>query len=492
MLPRGSGYLVRSDSSLPVEAEGFVGAEWSLPLFGMVRGQQSCYQIIETWWDAKVDFRHRTGEGSRLTLDWAASLGKLAYPRRVLIRFAENVDHLGMAKAYRRYLVERGQLSTLNQRAAQLPALRRLLAGVEYRWPYWRSSESHEEELVLDNIRRFLKAGIPITFFYPKWLTKEPAAGEWQCALSETPYRGGWTTAIRTAEAVHQLGCPVKVFVLPWKFDKQAPAYDASKATGQRFPELSLRYATWANDLMLDSLAKRGFRFDALYFDGYSAHKGFPEHGDSQGPVSRREGFEAQIACFNRTRSRGIVPVAELARFWSVGPCDVFFFTDWSRDRLREGEPIPLFPLVFHDCYGACFSGGGYYTEGKYDWYADRNPRLYELMYAAIPAHNWLPDGSRAVRAEDWGGEAMNRRLAWLRRWHEYYQKVCLSEMLSHTFLNPEHTLQRVEFAGGVSADFDLAKGQYRVHGVRGFSGDWEKPPEIVRSVLANDRVGRE
>ena len=176
------------------------------------------------------------------------------------------------------------------------------------------------------------------------------------------------------------------------------------------------------------------------------------------------------------------MPGAELARFWSVSDCDFFFFTDWDRDRLRNGEPIPLLQLVFHDCYAAHFSGGGYYDEGRYDWYADRHPRLYELMYAAMPSHNWLPGGSRPViEADDWETEAMKRRLEWLRRWHAYCQKVCHAEMLVHRFLSPDRNLQRVEFAGGVTAEFDLAQGRHRVQGVPEFSGDWETPPDIPR-----------
>ena len=172
------------------------------------------------------------------------------------------------------------------------------------------------------------------------------------------------------------------------------------------------------------------------------------------------------------------MPGAELARFWCIGPCDFFFFTDWSADRLRNGEPVPL---VFHDGYGAHFSGGGYYDEGKYDWYEDRHPRLYELMYAAMPSHNWLPGGSRDVQPADWGTEDMDRRLRWLIRWHKFYQAVCYSEMLTHQFLNSARSLQRVNFAGGISAEFDLSKGLFRVEGVEGFSGQWEAPEEITR-----------
>lgn len=481
VVPRGSGYMICSDATKPVELTGFIGAAYSLPMFGIVRGSQTCYQIVETWSDAQVLVAHRPGQGTSVSLVWDASLGRLSYPRRVLLRFAENLDHVGMAKAYRRYLIDRGEFTTLRERVEKTPALKAFLAGVEYRWTGWEPAEYPQ---VLENIRHFNDAGLKVTFFFPKWPAQGYAPGRppdagWQGYLQPQPVPGGWPVARQMADAARQLGCSVKLMVSPYLYFRDAPAYDSAKASNVGFPAISDRYAKEALTLILDRLEQEKFRPDALYFDAYSAYSGHPEHTDSLGQVSRRQTIEAQTACFRLTSRRGIVPGAELARFWSVQDCDFFFFTDWSNDRLRDAEPIPLFPLVFHDCYGAYFSGGGYYQEGKYDWYADRQPRLYELMYAALPSYNWLPGGSRPIQAGDWGTEAMNGRLAWLRRWHQYYQKVCYNEMLMHKFLNAERTLQRVEFAEGVSADFDLAKGMLRVQGVPEFSGDWERPEEI-------------
>ena len=162
--------------------------------------------------------------------------------------------------------------------------------------------------------------------------------------------------------------------------------------------------------------------------------------------------------------------------------CDFFFFTDWASDRLRVGEPIPLFQLVFHECYIAHFSGGGY--GGGYDWWPDRTPRLYEFLFAAAPSYNWLPGGDLLERKlkvpiEDWNSESTKRQIEWLKRWSTYYQAVAYSEMISHEFLNAERTLQRVRFANGVAAEFDMARNMFRIVGVNGFTGNWEKPPTL-------------
>jgi len=488
IVPRSSGYILRSDAAEAVELSGFVGGAYSLPLAAMFRGDRTCYQIVDTWWDAHLNFNHVPDQGITLSLDWEASLGQLDYPRRVLFRFARDLDHVGVAKGYRQYLIDRGEFTTLADRTKQTPALAQFLKGAEYRWTHHDLDRKNEEKLVLANVRRFGEAEIPISFFFPKWPTEgyspmTPNSAGWQSVLLDEPAPGGWPAQIELLNKVRKLGCAVKIMIQVHQYSSQAPGFEEAKSLGKDGSNwnMSQRNAAWATETYLNKLEQRGFKPDAIYIDGYAAHVDYGEVRDAEGPLTRRQFYETQADCFHKIRDYGIVPGAELARFWAIPGCDFFFFTDWSRDRLREGEPIPFFQLVFHDCYAAHFSGGGYYNEGKYDWYADRHPRLYELMYCAIPSHNWLPGGSRPIEEADWGSDKMDRRLRWMKRWHNWFQQICYSEMTSHQFLNAERTLQRVEFANGVTGDFDLADGRFRIHGVLGFSGDWEEPEQVER-----------
>ena len=487
VVPKGSGYIIRSDQAEAVSLSGFLGGAYSMPMAGLVCGSETCYFIVDTWWDATMSFNHQPGTGTTVSLDWPASLGKLGYARRVRLRFAEKLDHVGMAKGYRQYLIDRGEFSTLAERAKTLPALKQYLAGIEYRWTGWNPEEYAQ---TLANISEFKKAGLPVSFFFPKWpaLGYSPERSQlnaqnagWQGFLQPIPVPGGWDQARQMRQAAKDLDCPIKLMVNPNMYLSNAPAYDPDKA-GAGWPALSDAHAVWALKLMLDSLELKRFKFEALYFDGFSAASGRPEqHSKAGGPVSRRRAMEAQSACFRETRDRGIVPGGELARSWAIQDCSFFFFMDWSADRLRNGEPIPWLQLALGDCYGAHFSGGGYYNEGKYDWYEDRNPRLYEIMYKAIPSHNWLPGGSRTIKAEDWGTAKMNHRLEWLKKWHNYYQKVRDSEMVSHEYRFNTRFLQRIRFANGVVADFNTDQGLLRVTGVKGFTGGWEKPDVVER-----------
>ena len=513
VVPHGSGYLIPADSARKLgplddyfaqpgalggntrRSRNIIGYRYTLPVFGMVNQNRDClYQIVETWWDCSVAVEHLPGERSTLDFNWLPSLGRLAYPRRSLMRFARGMDHVGIAKSYRTYAKARGLLRTLEEKAEEVPALRRYIDGIEYRI-LWQAEADRKS---LRDLREFRQRDLPVNFFFPKWGTGEydPGRGEpwnatasWQAfMLEKNPIPGGWERLVRLSRAARVEGALVKVMINPTQYAPGAPSYDPAKRAldeagkPRRWPQISPYFAPELTRQALDSLLARGFQLDALYFDGYAAHAGVPEDHSSSHPLPRRLAIQRMLESFREARRRGIIAGAELPRFWAMAECDYFFFrSGWSSEILGVGEPIPLFQLVFHECYAGCFSGGGY---GRYDWPRDRQPRLYELLFGAAPAYNWMLPYSDVhpgaafteVPVADWDNPRMEVRLEWLKRWRAFYRAVAWSEMVSHRFLNTERTLQQVAYANGVKADFDLANGLCRVQGVSGFSGEWEKP----------------
>ncbi len=84
VVPRGSGYIIRSDSPKAARLGGFIGAAYSLPMFGIVAGNQTCQQIIDTWWDAKVSGRPHAGQRHGLVAGLGGLAGQIAVsPPRV-------------------------------------------------------------------------------------------------------------------------------------------------------------------------------------------------------------------------------------------------------------------------------------------------------------------------------------------------------------------------------------------------------------------------
>ena len=414
------------------------------------------------------------------------------------IKFARGMDYVAMAKYYREHARKQGLLQTLGEKTEHTPVIRRYIRNILFRWPAYNTEDG---PAALEDIRRLQEMGFGINFFFPKWSaegyspernTPTTAHSNWQAFLNDSPVPGGWETLVNLERKAHELGCLVQGFVGPRYQFAGGKDYDEDRwprsADGQAIEDLSVHDASHRIKRVLDGLEAHGLKLDVLYFDGYAAHQALPQDFSPSHRVTRRQTFEAQNDCLGETRRRGIMPGSELARFWCMANCDYFFFTDWSSDRLSNtpvryapapfGEPVPIFQLVFHDCYVAGFSGGGYalYADG-YDWWADRTPRLYELLFASAPAYNWLPDPYVPVR--EWETPKAKARWSWLKRWAAFYQAIATSEMVSHRFLSQDRKQQRVEFANGVAAEFDMAGNRFRVFGVPGFSGEWEQPDEL-------------
>ena len=503
VLPHGSGYLIPADcpDELPGEGEvgGFIGARWTLPLFGMVRGSDTLCAIVDTWWDCEVAADHVPGVHSALDFNWEASLGELAYARRLFIRFAEDMDYAGMAKLYRERARQQGFLRTLEEKAVDTPVIRKYVNNVLWRWPAWNPQDG---PAVLQDLQRRRQEGFGINFFYPKWspagYTPEKglattASSGWQAFLHPTPVPGGWPTLVKLENQLHDMGCVVQGFVCPISQDPEGLQYDEGRwpideAGEPQKVRVSSHDALERMKQVFDYLEQVRLKLDVLYYDGFCAHLDMAQDYAPSHPVTRQQNFEAQNACFAETRRRGIMPGAELTRFWAMGECDYFFFTDWSTDRLVNtpiqgapapvGEPVPLFQLVFHDCFIAGFSGGGYtaYSPG-YDWWDDRAPRLHELLHASAPAYNWLPRPE--VPRRDGDSDLEERKQEWLKQWSAYYRAVALSAMEGHRFLAADHSAQQVEFAKGVVLEADLAGNRFRLEGVKELGEQWHMPPEL-------------
>lgn len=500
VLPHGSGYLVPANcpDELPGEGHkgGFIGARWTLPMFGMVRRSDALCAIAETWWNCEVETQHIPDEFSSLDFHWRGSLGELSYPRRLLLSFVKGWDYVKMAKQYRLYARKSGLLRTLEEKANETPSITHDIKSILYRWPAWNPTDS---AVILNEIKSLREMNFDVKFFFPKWSsegyspdrgTATTADAGWQSLLLEYPVPGGWGPLIDFAKAIRGLGCTIQGFINPRSQHENAPYFDEKRwpqnVDGHSIHDLSVHDAVERIKRCLDHISDRGLKYDALYYDGYSAYHPLPEDYSSDHPVTRRMTYEFQNECFAETRHRGIMPSAELTRFWCIPECDYFFFTDWSSDRLVNkpvqgapalvGVPIPLFQLVFHDCYMGGFSGGGYadYSPG-YDWWEDRTPRLYELLFASAPAYNWLPDGS--VPIGDMEKIGVQQHLSWLKLWSAYYQATATSEMISHRFLSSDYMIQRVDFANDVAAELNMDTNEFRIMNVDGLHGEWKKTP---------------
>jgi len=94
-----------------------------------------------------------------------------------------------------------------------------------------------------------------------------------------------------------------------------------------------------------------------------------------------------------------------------------------------------------------------------------------------VPCHNWLPGGDFPYDKID--APQTEQRWTWLNKMGSLCRATKFSEMVSHEFLSGDYRQQRVSFANGVVAEFDMNANRFRIQRVEGFTGDWETPPEL-------------
>ena len=442
VVPIGSGHLLGPQDG-KFKRDWLIGARYSMPIFGLVQGgAYLCAVVDDTWWDTAALIDHDPKNGrTGFSFRHKASRGSLRYPRRFLVRFASG-GYVDMAKAYRRRLQQRGRLETLVRKAVHRPKVERYMQGVEYRWTQWQSDD--DPQAMVRDVRELVRRGLKVNIYFPKW---QGIDVPYDFSSPPPIAAGGWSDVTSFAKMVRDLGCTIKVFWYPLRGpDEHALA--------------KLKYN-------LDLLERQGVVIDALFFDGYCASRGVPE-GASR---SRHDTAQYNEACFDEVRRRGLLPGVELPRFWSIGTCDFAFAFNWGPDYCSTGAPIPLMQLIWHDCFLACFAGGGYDNSGN--WPQDRQPRLYELLFVAMPTFKFA--GGK-VPTEDWSEPQVNRFCDWLRLWSAYHSATKPAEMVAHEFLDEKRMHHRVRFSNGVSGQFDMENGRFRIQGVEGIKEAWQEP----------------
>ena len=447
VMPIGSGHLLGPQDG-HFTSNWFIGARYSMPIFGLVQGGTFlCAVVDDTWWDTTAQIDHDPKNGrTGFSLGHMASRGSLRYPRRFLVRFGSG-GYVEMAKAYRRRLQQGDRLETLVRKADRRPKVARYMQGVEYRWTQWQTED--DPQAMVRDVRELVRRGLKVNIYFPKW---QGTGDPYDFARPPPLAAGGWSDVTSFAKTVRDLGCTIKVFWYPLVgSDERALAMLKDN---------------------LDLLERQGFVIDALFFDGYCASRGVPEAGIR----SRRDAAQYNEACFDEVRRRGLLPGAETPRFWSIGTCDFAFAFNWGPDYCSAGAPIPLMQLIWHDCFLACFAGGGYGSGG--DWPKDREPRLYELLFVAMPTFKFA--GGK-VPTEDWADPQVNRFCDWLRLWSAYHNTTKRAEMLTHEFVDAKRTHHRVRFSNGVTGQFDMENSRFRIEGVEGIDDQWQEPFRWLR-----------
>jgi hypothetical protein len=376
----------------------------------------------------------------------------------VSLIFTSSGGYVSLAKTYRNYLQYSGSLKTLAQKAVAKPKLE-WIKGAAVIWgskglKYAREAAAAgvKRSLVMgtfkaDEMRSMTELGFLVSTYENLEGTREGPMGFMKDTMEIAAYRTeagkpiiGWVTkqgveyysrsSVRALHAVKSYMPPL-LEQLPYTgrfmdvtpafiLEDYHPAHRFSRAVDKEYKIKMMEYL--GDDLGLVVGGEHGKAWNASiieYLEGPMTGSFFWDDGNKPGYLQPP------------TDSNYMSPN----------------FKKYGADFRRR---IPLWQLVFNDCISSTW-----YWGDSNDWFYQVNPNisdqkdLLNILYGSMPLL-WANE-----KGYGWD-KNRSRFLQTLRNVCYFQERVAFSELLTHEFLNDDHTLQHAKFAGGAEAFVNL------------------------------------
>ena len=495
VLNHQQGLLVPNDWETALDHVVFNGffetAGAYMPWFGQVKDREGYIAICETPWNAGYTAEHPAGGPySHVGIYYEPSLGKMDYRRVLRYTLLSDCDYNDLCKVYRAYVRETGHLRTLAEKAAQNPSVDRLIGcsfvhtGIktvvqpdsDFFDPENPEKNNHctpfskrtEEIKLLHNM------GVEKLYLH---LDGWAQPGYDNCHPDYSPAcieAGGWEGMKELVDTMHECGYLFGIHDQYRDFYKSAKSFDenyACRLTDGTIPEhhrwaggpqsyLCATQAPYYLRRNFAALFENGIELDGAYLDVFTCNEGDectnPEHR-----MTRRECYEYRRQCFSWLLAHGILSSSEEVSDWAIPSLVFCHYAPYSfmmkRPGLpKDGIPVPLFNLVYHDCVIEPWMMDKASENDDYMLYALLNGGApYLLRDAAYLNTDGSFEGDELLALEE-----MIRRSKTVSALHE---KIAKCEMVRHR-MNPENWwIQETEFSDGTKVKVDFKNQTYEI-----------------------------
>ncbi len=482
VLPRMQGTLVPAGSPIQI-ADGIIfERDAYMPLFGQVRRGSGYAAIVDTPYDARYALL-----GENIEFRFVPTLGRMAYPRRLLYRFPDLCDYNEIAHTYRDYLAERGMVYTLREKIAQNPAVEGLFGcpvihtGIAVHIS--PESDYYDPENPANNdyhtsfdtraaqLRRLKDMGLGRAYIHLDGWGKHGYDNLHPEPFPPHEAAGGTAGMVRLSDTAAELGYIFGIHDQYRDYYYDSPSFDIDKAISDIHGEHpfcsvwnggahSFLCASQAPAFVrhnYDEFLRLGITIKAAYLDVFSV-VALDECFNPAHPMTRKECAEYRNQCLHSLTARGIIPSSEetiSCLLPSLVLCHhaPFYTTAWENGE-AVGIPLPLFNLVYHDCVVIPWIGLPGQRGG---WGIPSNDCAYTHailnggpVYCPIDA---TAEDLSAIKAAC----ALSERLTHAR-------------MLRHEFTDETYRRQRTVWSDGTVVEVDFETGNYRVEKTENFS----------------------
>ena len=456
-----------------------------MPWFAQLRADGHGYiAICETPWNAGYGIDHPSdGPYTHINTWFEPSLGTMNYR-------LDHADHTAVCKAYRSYVNERGRLRTLAEKAARNPSVRDLIGrswvhiGIKTKvqpdsYYYDKDHPEKNESLVTfaqreKQMRTLHSMGAGRLYMHLDGWAQPGYDNAHPDYLPACQEAGGWEGMKSLVDACHEQGDIFGTHDQYRDYYFTAQTFDANNAirlADGTMPE----HARWAGgrqtylcaELAPDyvrrnfaEIAAHGIKLDCAYLDVFTCNEG-DECSNPEHRMTRRECFDRRAECFEYLLSHGILSSSEEVSDWAV-PSLIFChyapydFQMRSPNEPRQGVPVPLYNLVYHDCVIEPWMMERVVDGDDYMLYALLNGGAPYLIRDAayIGVDGDMDDEQRARTEND------------IERCHTvaaFHERVGMQELVRHEFVDDDPLVQRSVFADGTAVTCDFHTQTYRI-----------------------------
>ncbi len=470
VLPRMQGTLVPAGHPIRHCGGEIFERDGYIPIYGQVKHGCGYTAIYDTPYDARYDLI-----GEEVLPYFIPSLGYMAYKRVMVFSFFADGDFNTMAKKYRSYLAERGELVTLREKIARNPRVAELIGTpivhtgsavhISPQSDYYNKEDPSKNDYctpfseTADRLRALKENGADKVYLHldgwgchgydnlhPDPFPVNEAAGgaDGMRALQQTCTELGYLFGIHDQYRDYYYDAP------SFSFDNAIMNIDGTH------PYCSVWYggphsflcAELAPDYVrrnYNMFEELDIKLDGSYLDVFSVVR-LDECFNPDHPMTREQCARARRECLDILSDRGIIPSSEEVLGCIVNSQVLChhapFFTSnlGSREAVNVGIPIPLLNLVYHDCVVIPWFGPDY----KGGWGIAGSDRGY--LWAVLCGDTIYYDINATPEMVAYGKIAL-----------ELNRRVALCDLVSHEFVDGNPRARRSVFSDGtvVTADFD-------------------------------------
>ena len=356
--------------------------ECYFPVWGRVCDGHTFSAIIETPYDASLVSCYGKRMAFLDSVYWQTSLGKVSYERKIRFIFHSNGDYNTVAKDYRKYLMDRNQLVTLDEKIKKNPNIRNILGApvlhhkifskINKKSQFYDKNGTNEVLCATfyeraEQMKKLRASGLEKLYIHTDGWGKDGYDNNHPYILPPCEAAGGWEGFKDFSDVCRELGYVFALHDQYRDYYYDSPVFDKNKAVtnidgsnpycsiwdGGEHTYLCSAFALDYVKKTYTELEEHGVDVQGAYLDVFAIMQGDEcFHEDHR--ITREESMEYRGRCFDYLNEKGLIMSSEEPGMQLLNHLALVHHGPHALVPQENGKavgiPVPLGNLIYHDC----------------------------------------------------------------------------------------------------------------------------------------------